>query len=47
MHTSNYELAANITAGWEYNLARTSDVLRQNFVSHFVVNGKHVHQRTN
>jgi hypothetical protein len=32
-------LADDVAVGYEYNFARTSDVLRQNPVSLFVVNG--------
>ena len=38
-------LAEDVAVGYEYNCARTSDVLRQNPVSLFVVNGNSVDYR--
>jgi len=35
----------DVAVGYEYNFARTSDVLRQNAVSLFVVNGNNIDYR--
>ena len=35
----------DVAVGYEYNFARTSDVLRQNPVSLFVVNGNNIDYR--
>jgi len=38
-------LAEDVAVGYEYNFARTSDVVRQNPVSLFVVNGNNIDYR--
>jgi len=38
-------LAEDVAVGYEYNCARTSDVLRQSPVSLFVVNGNNIDYR--